>query len=202
MGSGSRCTWTASRSETMTQSVVDHAQFPVNQIGAAVAAAPGAWPAYGTAGGEYFTGQIDEVALYSHPLNARRSSAHWQQGRNAADQLTSITSAGGRTTAEIEYNPARTACRGTSTQNGGAWTIGDPRVIGNDKDLRPIVRGHRPGPTLVRLRVRRARRMAAAYRPAARRGHAASRPDCRHAHRTGRTPDTRSAATPTTRPVS
>ncbi len=80
---------------TITQSVVDHAQFAVNQIGAAVAAAPSAWPSYGTETVKYFTGQIDEVALYSHPLTTKEVVTHWQQGRTAADQLASITSAGG-----------------------------------------------------------------------------------------------------------
>ncbi|TCC36938.1 LamG-like jellyroll fold domain-containing protein [Kribbella sindirgiensis] len=113
---------------TITQSVVDHEQFAVNEIGASVAAAPSAWPSYGTQTVRYFTGQIDEVALYSHPLTTRDVAAHWQQGRNAADQLSSITSAGGRTTAEIEYNPASDRVQRYVDENGGAWTVGTPEL--------------------------------------------------------------------------
>ncbi|MFI6674847.1 LamG-like jellyroll fold domain-containing protein [Kribbella sp. NPDC050469] len=126
---------------TITQSVVDHAQFPVNQIGAAVAAAPSAWPSYGTETAKYFNGQIDEVALYSHPLTTKDVATHWQQGRNPADQLTSITSAGGRATAEVEYDPAKDRVRRYVDDNGGDWTIGDPQVIGNaGTDQRRLVK--------------------------------------------------------------
>ncbi|MEI8413113.1 MULTISPECIES: LamG-like jellyroll fold domain-containing protein [unclassified Kribbella] len=117
---------------TITQSVVDHAQFPVNQIGAAVAAAPTAWPSYGTETVKYFTGQIDEVALYSHPLTTKEVVSHWQRGRNPADQLTSITSGAGRTTAEVEYNPAEDRVKRYVDANGGDWTIDDPQVIGSN----------------------------------------------------------------------
>ncbi|MEV4260224.1 RHS repeat-associated core domain-containing protein [Kribbella sp. NPDC049584] len=114
---------------TITQSVVDHAQFVVNEIGSAVAAAPTAWPSYGTQALTHFTGQIDEVALYSHPLTTRDVVAHYQQGRSAADQLSSITSAGGRTTAEVEYNPASDRVQRYVDENGGAWTVGTPQTV-------------------------------------------------------------------------
>ncbi|MER7249757.1 LamG-like jellyroll fold domain-containing protein [Kribbella sp. NPDC000426] len=114
---------------TITQSVVDHSQFAVNEIGAAVAAAPSAWPSYGTQALTHFTGQIDEVALYSHPLTTRDVVAHYQQGRNAADQLSSITSAAGRTTAEVEYNPASDRVTRYVDENGGAWTVGTPQTV-------------------------------------------------------------------------
>ncbi|MEU4192303.1 LamG-like jellyroll fold domain-containing protein [Kribbella sp. NPDC026611] len=113
---------------TITQSVVDHEQFAVNEIGASVAAAPSAWPSYGTQALRYFTGQIDEVALYSHPLTTRDVAAHWQQGRTAADQLSSITSAGGRTTAEVEYNSANDRVQKYVDENGGGWTLGTPET--------------------------------------------------------------------------
>ncbi|WP_350274913.1 LamG-like jellyroll fold domain-containing protein [Kribbella sp. HUAS MG21] len=113
---------------TITQSVVDHAQFPVNEIGASVAAAPSAWPSYGTQTVRYFTGQIDEVALYSHPLTTRDVQSHWQQGRNASDQLTSITSAGGRTTAEVQYNRANDRVERYVDENGAAWIVGIPEM--------------------------------------------------------------------------
>ncbi|TQJ17751.1 RHS repeat-associated core domain-containing protein [Kribbella jejuensis] len=130
---------------TITQSVVDHAQFPANQIGAAVAAAPTAWPSYGTQAVKYFTGQIDEVAMYSHPLTTRDVVAHWQLGHNAADQLSSITSAGGRTTAQIEYNPANDRVQTYVDENGGSWTIGTPQLTG--ANLLRDVQVTGPGPT-------------------------------------------------------
>lgn len=130
---------------TITQSVVNHEQFAVNQIGAAVAAAPGAWPSYGTAAVKYFTGQIDEVAMYSHPLTTKDVVAHWQQGRNAADQLSSITTAEGRTTAQLEYNPANDRVQKYVDENGGAWTIGTPEITG--KNLRRDVQVTGPNET-------------------------------------------------------
>ncbi|MFC9690939.1 LamG-like jellyroll fold domain-containing protein [Kribbella sp. NPDC056951] len=133
--------------QTLTQSIVDHSRMPVNQVGAAVAAAPGSWPGYGTQAATKFNGQIDEVAIYSHPLTFKEIQTHYQQGRNAADQLTSITSAGGRTTAEVEYNPAKDRVKKYIDQNGGDWTIDDPEVIANDKDMRRLVEVTGPGRT-------------------------------------------------------
>ena len=132
---------------SITQSVVDHEQFPVNLIGVATTETPTAWPAFGALRRQHFTGQIDEVALYSHPLSTKEVVAHWQQGSTPSDQLTSITSAAGRTTAELEYNPAKDRVRRYVDADGGAWTLGDPQVIGNDKDLRRLVNVTGPGAT-------------------------------------------------------
>jgi RHS repeat-associated protein len=133
--------------DTITQSVVDHEQFPFNVVGTAAALAPSAWPAYGTETHQNFLGQIDEVALYSHPLTTKDVTTHWQQGRNAADQLTSITSGAGRTTAELEYNPAKDRVQRYVDADGGAWAIGDPVVTGTDKDLVRTVGVTGPGTT-------------------------------------------------------
>ncbi|MFI5714075.1 LamG-like jellyroll fold domain-containing protein, partial [Kribbella sp. NPDC051620] len=130
---------------TITGSVVDHEQFGWNYIGRASAVAPTAWPAYGSATTQYFRGQIDEAAVYSHPLTTREVVTHWQQGRNAADQLSSITSAAGRNTAEIEYNPAKDRVHRYVDVNGGDWTIGDPETTGSDDDLLRTVNVTGPG---------------------------------------------------------
>jgi YD repeat-containing protein len=120
-------------------------RFVVNQVGAAVAAVPSAWPGWGSEFVRYFDGQIDEVAAYSHPLTTKEVVAHWEQGRNPADQLTSITLPAGRSTAELEYNPAKDRLQRYVDANGGDWTISDPEVIGNDTDLRRIVKVSGPG---------------------------------------------------------
>jgi RHS repeat-associated protein len=129
---------------TITQSVVDHAQYPVNQIGAAVAAAPGAWPAYGSEIVKYFTGQIDEVALYSHPLTTKEVVSHWQQGRTAADQLTTVTSPGGKQVAALEYDVAKDRVQNYTDANGAGWQIGSPEVWDDESQLLRIV--HVTGP--------------------------------------------------------
>lgn len=131
--------------DSITQSGVNHEQFPVNFIGRASVVGPAAWPAYGTTTTQHFLGQIDEVALYSHPLTTREVVSHWQQGRNAADQLSSVTSAAGRSTAEIEYNPAKDRVKRYVDANGGDWTIGDPEVTGTTKDLVRTVNVAGPG---------------------------------------------------------
>ncbi|WP_020391989.1 LamG-like jellyroll fold domain-containing protein, partial [Kribbella catacumbae] len=132
---------------TITQSVVDHDLFTMNQVGSATVATPSAWPAYGNETTKYLTGQIDEVALYSHPLTTKEVAAHWQQGLTSADQLTSITSGAGRSTAEIEYNPAKDRVQRYVDADGGAWTIGDPKVTGTSKDLLRTVNVTGPGST-------------------------------------------------------
>lgn len=132
---------------TITQSVVNHERFAVNQIGAAVAAVPSAWPGYGTEFVRYFTGQIDEVALYSHPLTTKEVVSHWEEGRNAADQLTTITSPGGKQVAELEYNPAKDRVRRYVDADGGDWTLGDPEVIGTATDMRRTIKVTGPNNT-------------------------------------------------------
>ncbi|WP_219732993.1 LamG-like jellyroll fold domain-containing protein [Kribbella qitaiheensis] len=145
---------------------VNNSYFPIGQIGAAAAAAPGSWPGWGTEATRYFEGQIDEVALYSHELTKNDVVTHYQQGRNAADQLTSITSPAGKAAAQIDYDPASDRVEEYIDANGGSWKIGK---TGRDRQrLRspPNGDGSRPGESILRLRVRRARRLVAANRTA------------------------------------
>ena len=74
-----------------TTATLDHALLTYNQLGAATVTTPGSWPAWGTATTRYFTGAIDEVAVYSRPLGAVAVAAHHRYGAVAADQLTGVT---------------------------------------------------------------------------------------------------------------
>ena len=128
----------------ITGGTISNEPFPVNQIGAAWAAAPGAWPGWGTGATKYFDGQIDEVALYSHPLSDKEVVGHYEQGRTTADQLTSVTSAGGKTVAQVSYDPAMDRLLEYVDANGGSWKLGKPAVTGDDNELVRTVRVQDP----------------------------------------------------------
>jgi len=117
--------------------VLDHTTLTFNQVGAAYAT--GAWPAWGTTPRRYFSGTIDEVAVYNHPLGQAAVAAHHKHGSTAADQLTKVTLPSGRVVAEVSYHTALDRVKEYTDTNGGTWKIGKPAVYGGDTDLRRSV---------------------------------------------------------------
>lgn len=119
-----------------TGTPIEHSELTFNQIGAAAASTPGAWPGWGSAAQRFFQGAIDEVAVYSHPLGPAAVLAHYRAGTAAAAQLSKVTLPSGRVGAEIAYDVATDRVREYTDDNGGTWKIGAPLVHGNDSDLR------------------------------------------------------------------
>jgi RHS repeat-associated protein len=122
-----------------TTATLDHALLTFNQLGAATVTTPGSWPGWGTAATRYFTGAIDEVAVYSRPLGAVAVAAHHRYGANAADQLTNVTMPGGSTALTATYDVNLDRLATYTDRDGGTWKIGAPAVFGGDDDLRRSV---------------------------------------------------------------
>ena len=118
---------------------IDHSTLTFNQIGAAYASAPTAWPAWGSTPRRYFSGSIDDVAVYNNPLGQAAVTAHFRFGGQAADQLTAVTLPSGRMASEVSYNTSLDRVREYTDANGGTWRLGAPTVYGGDNDLRRSV---------------------------------------------------------------
>ncbi|HZM78959.1 MAG TPA: RHS repeat-associated core domain-containing protein [Candidatus Limnocylindrales bacterium] len=124
---------------------VDHNTLTFNQIGAAYATSAASWPGWGATARRYFSGAIDEVAVYHHPLGQAAVTSHFRYGSSAADQLTKVTLPSGRVAAEISYDTARDRVKEYTDSNGGTWKLGLPTVYGGDADLRRSVSVLDPG---------------------------------------------------------
>ncbi|HEY2669109.1 MAG TPA: LamG-like jellyroll fold domain-containing protein [Rugosimonospora sp.] len=118
---------------------LDQSLMTFNQIGAAYASTPGSWPAWGTSATRYFSGSIDDVALYAHPLGPTVVWAHRQLGVQAADQLTQVTLPSGNVAVSATYDTTIDRLKEYTDSNGGTWQIGAPAVYGGDNDLRRSV---------------------------------------------------------------
>ncbi|WP_166665506.1 polymorphic toxin-type HINT domain-containing protein [Kribbella caucasensis] len=124
---------------TSTGRNVDHANMVVNQVGAAYAVAPGAWPGWGTALRQYLKGSIDEVAVYSRPLSAAVVASHYQLGKNPSDQLTSVTQPSGKVISSAAYDTSTERVKEFTDDDGGLWKISAPELTGGASDLRRTV---------------------------------------------------------------
>ncbi|MER5703296.1 RHS repeat-associated core domain-containing protein [Micromonospora sp. NPDC002296] len=121
-----------------TGATVEHSLLTFNQLGAAYATSPASWPAWGATARRYFTGAIDEVAVYSHPLGQAAVAAHYQYAAGA-NQLTTVTLPSGKIAAQFTYDTAADRATKHTDRHGGTWTIGAPLVYGGATDLRRSV---------------------------------------------------------------
>jgi RHS repeat-associated protein len=118
-----------------TTATLDHALLTVNQLGAATVTTPGSWPGWGTAATRYFTGAIDEVAVYSRPLGAAAVAAHHRYGSAAADQLSSVTLPSGSVAIRATYDVNLDRVASYTDRDGGTWKVGAPVVYGGADQL-------------------------------------------------------------------
>ncbi|MEJ3746357.1 RHS repeat-associated core domain-containing protein [Actinomycetes bacterium KLBMP 9797] len=118
---------------------VDHSTLTFNQVGAGYAGAAASWPGWGTASRRYFSGAIDDVAVYNHPLGPAAVAAHHRHGGQPADQLTAVILQSGRVVAEVGYDTALDRVKEYTDSNGGTWKIGPTAVYGGETDLRRSV---------------------------------------------------------------
>lgn len=118
-----------------TEGEIDDSRLTYGQIGASHVVAPANWEPAGWWPGQavkYFAGEIDEVALYQHPLGESAAKAHFA-ARAAADQLTKVTMPSGRVAAQVAYDTVNDRIRAYTDENGGRWTLGVPQVSGTEK---------------------------------------------------------------------
>ncbi|MEO3746643.1 RHS repeat-associated core domain-containing protein [Plantactinospora sp. B5E13] len=117
---------------------IEHSTLTFNQIGAGYATIPASWPQWGSSARRFFSGSIDEVATYAHPLGPSAVKAHFAQAA-AADQLTRVTLPSGKNSSEAVYDTERDRIKEFTDGNGGTWKIGAPAVYGGNNDLRRSV---------------------------------------------------------------
>ncbi|MGY6656849.1 polymorphic toxin-type HINT domain-containing protein [Amycolatopsis sp. TRM77291] len=118
-----------------TDGEIDDSLLTYGQIGASHVVGPANWEAAGWWPGQavkHFAGEIDEVALYQHPLGESAAKAHFA-ARAAADQLTKVTMPGGRVAAQLTYDTVNDRIRTYTDDDGGKWTLGIPQVSGTEK---------------------------------------------------------------------
>ncbi|MFE7132987.1 DUF6531 domain-containing protein, partial [Streptomyces sp. NPDC057638] len=114
-------------------------ELKFNQIGAAHATTPAAWPGWGTKGPKSFDGVLDEIAVYHHPLGPAAVTAHHREGTRAAQLLTRTTLPSGRIASEVSYDVSRDRVEEYTDRHGGTWKVGTPVLYGGDRDLRRTV---------------------------------------------------------------
>ncbi|HEX6682161.1 MAG TPA: RHS repeat-associated core domain-containing protein, partial [Candidatus Limnocylindrales bacterium] len=121
-----------------TGTTIEHSLLTFNQVGAAYATTPASWPGWGSAARRYFTGAIDEVAVYSHPLGQAAIAAHYNYGAGAS-QLSSVKLPSGKVAAEFGYDTGADRVVKHTDRHGGTWQIGASLVFGGNDDLRRSV---------------------------------------------------------------
>ncbi|WSQ50914.1 DNRLRE domain-containing protein [Streptomyces sp. NBC_01218] len=78
-----------------------------------------------TAGLRYFTGQIDEAAIYHRPLDEATVAAHYA-ARSALGRMTRSTLPSGRVHATAAYDQASGRLTDYTDDNGGTWKVSAP----------------------------------------------------------------------------
>ncbi len=73
----------------------------------------------------YFQGQLDEVAVYDHPLDAATVAEHYA-ARTAIGQMTKVTLPSDRVHATAVYDPANGRLTQHTDENGGTWKVSAP----------------------------------------------------------------------------
>jgi RHS repeat-associated protein len=109
----------------ITGKIVDHRGMTRHFLGNGYT---NSWPAAGT-GYFPFTGQIDEVAFYRHPLSATQVAAH-VTARAATSRLATVVEPGSFTATSATYDHASGRVTSMIDRNGATWTLGTP-VVGD-----------------------------------------------------------------------
>lgn len=122
-----------------TDGALDHSLLTFDQAGAGWATTPASWPGWGSTAKRYFSGSLDEVAVYGHSLSPQAVADHWAYGSAQADLLAKVTLPSGKTSSETAYDTGGDRVTEYTDGNGGTWKIGQPTVYGNDTDLRRAV---------------------------------------------------------------
>lgn len=113
---------------------IDHANLSYAQLGAAYGPVEGDWPSYGAGKRRWFTGEIDELAVYEHSLGLPAVKAHLAE-KAQAPHLTRIKLPSGRTASTIAYDHGNDRVREVVDADGGKWTIDQPVMTGSEDNL-------------------------------------------------------------------
>ncbi|MGW4113754.1 DNRLRE domain-containing protein [Actinosynnema sp. NPDC004786] len=120
--------------------VVDNEVLAHGQVGAGISVNPAVdWPAWGDRRTWFFEGDVDEVAVYAHPLGANQVGAH-HAARAAADQVAEVTLPTGRVAARLRYDTVQDRVTEYLDGDGGTWRFGTPVITGEGVNLVRTVR--------------------------------------------------------------
>ncbi|RKT54494.1 LamG-like jellyroll fold domain-containing protein [Saccharothrix australiensis] len=109
--------------------VIDTSEMAYSQIGAAFSGGTRKW----------FAGQVDEVAVYQHPLGAPAVRDHFR-AREATDHVAEVKLPSGRVAARLDYDTAADRVREYVDHNGGTWKLSVPAVSGPPTNIIRTVR--------------------------------------------------------------
>jgi RHS repeat-associated protein len=104
---------------------VQTATLRYGQLGAANSSGP-AWGAPQW----FFQGEIDEAAVYAHPLGLNEVNAHIQAAKTPSAQVTQVKLPSGRVAGEVRYDTVRDRVSEQIDRNGGSWKFGAPMFTG------------------------------------------------------------------------
>lgn len=99
---------------------------------------------WGAAARWFFQGEIDEAAIYAHPLGPVEVGAHWG-ARSSSAQMSKVTLPSGRVAGDIRYDTVRDRVSEHIDRNGGSWKFGAPGFTGDEKNPVRTVRVTDPG---------------------------------------------------------
>ncbi|MGZ3143072.1 LamG-like jellyroll fold domain-containing protein [Lentzea chajnantorensis] len=93
----------------------------------------------------FFQGEVDEVAVYAHPLGLNEVNAHVQAAKMPGAQVAKVTLPSGRVAGEVRYDTVRDRVSEQIDRNGGSWRFGAPAFTGNEQNPVRTVRVTDPG---------------------------------------------------------
>jgi large repetitive protein len=109
----------------------------------------GGWPDHAKTGAsppaaQYFTGQISDVAFFTQALTAGAVSDMYAAGSNGSSVMTNVRRPTGRVTAQVAYSTVTGQVTSVTDDNGGTWTMGTPKVVGDSDVYEASVLGGKP----------------------------------------------------------
>ncbi|MFI2739189.1 LamG-like jellyroll fold domain-containing protein [Streptomyces sp. NPDC018711] len=120
--------------------VVDHHGKTFTYLGAGYSNT--SWDG-GPAGVRYFSGSLDEVAVYHRALDAGAIRARFE-ARAGSSKLTRSTLPSGRLAATVEYDGDTGRATKVTDENGGLWQISEPRYAAGSQAYGDAVRASGP----------------------------------------------------------
>ncbi len=108
---------------------IDNRDLAHEYLGAGIGLGPGI---------SHFSGAIDDVALYDHPLGQPAVQAHYA-ARLGAGELTGITLPSGKTRATLAYDVGHDRVSQLTDALGGVWQPSLPTVTGSGSQLARVV---------------------------------------------------------------
>ena len=103
-----------------------------------------AWVNGPAQGWSYDTGNIAEVAFYTHPLGGPAIAQQYAAAATAQDKIVSVTTPNGATAATVAYDDVTDRATSVRDLQGGTWSIANPTTSGSEAGYRGAVLGSGP----------------------------------------------------------